>query len=171
MTIAVLFFLFCFDFGQSYNANNVDTESAIVLKNPFEDKNHDAYFGYSIALAMKDGLKDLYVGAPRDQIHGNVFKCSLLNPKDPTCSRMIGKLQSQNNVRLFWIDKKFVVLLLVTDSMQHKNRKNLFGMTVSAFNGKVVSCAHLEPIDENQTKIRNTTGNSTGTSYVSLQLP
>ena len=29
--------------------------------------------------------------------------------------------------------------------MTHKTNKNLFGMTVTALNGKVVSCAHMEP--------------------------
>ena len=30
--------------------------------------------------------------------------------------------------------------------MTKKSNKNLFGMTVTALNDKVVSCAHMEPI-------------------------
>ena len=30
--------------------------------------------------------------------------------------------------------------------MTHKTNKNLFGMTVTALNDRVVSCAHMEPI-------------------------
>ena len=31
--------------------------------------------------------------------------------------------------------------------MTHKTNKNLFGMTVTALNDRVVSCAHMEPIN------------------------
>ena len=35
--------------------------------------------------------------------------------------------------------------------MTKKTNKNLFGMTVTALNDKVVSCAHMEPINGEQT--------------------
>ena len=35
--------------------------------------------------------------------------------------------------------------------MTKKKNKNLFGMTVTALNDKVVSCAHMEPIDGEKT--------------------
>ena len=44
------------------------------------------------------------------------------------------------------------MILVDSHGLMTKTRnKNLFGMTVTAFNDQVVSCAHMEPINGRQT--------------------
>ena len=54
--------------------------------------------------------------------------------------------------------------------MTKKTNKNLFGMTVTALNDKVVSCAHMEPINGEQTFQDELTSQSYSlrTHYVAL---
>ena len=72
----------------AYNAKNVDSKDVIVVKNPSQGNNR---FGHSVALASNY----LYVGAPLDDTHGNVFKCRFtaddLKQQNPACSKVVGK--------------------------------------------------------------------------------
>ena len=43
--------------------------------------------------------------------------------------------------------KIFFNFLILVGVMTKKTNKNLFGMTVTALDDKVVSCAHMEPIN------------------------
>jgi len=114
-----LIFLLLFGESYAYNANNVDSQSVIYLKNAQSGN----FFGHSVAIASE---RNVYVGAPLDQKHGNVFKCSIdgsdYGTQEVQCNRT------------------------TVQGMTEKNNQNLFGMTVSALNGKVVSCAPFEPI-------------------------
>ena len=47
--------------------------------------------------------------------------------------------------------KYITIFLILVGVMTKKKNKNLFGMTVTALNDKVVSCAHMEPINGEQT--------------------
>ena len=73
----------------AYNAKNVDSQDVILLKNPSYRNNS---FGHSVALAKNY----VYVGAPHDDTHGNVFKCRFtaknLQPQSPTCFKVVGKI-------------------------------------------------------------------------------
>ena len=67
----------------------MDSKDVIYLKNPSHENNA---FGHSVALAKNY----VFVGAPHDAKHGNVFKCRFtaknLKPQSPTCSKVVGKL-------------------------------------------------------------------------------
>ena len=116
-----LLFLLLFGVSHAYNAKNVDSQSVIYLKN---DQSGN-FFGHSVAIASESNV---YVGAPLDQTHGNVFKCSIdgsdYGTQEVECHRT------------------------TVQGMTEKSNQNLFGMTVSALNGKVVSCAPFEPITD-----------------------
>ena len=73
----VIFLLFYSHFGGAYN---IDTTSPVELTSP----TNDGFFGVSVALS-KDNV---YVGAPHDDVHGNVYKCP--NSGSP-CSKVPGK--------------------------------------------------------------------------------
>ena len=65
MLETTVFFLFFYaHFGEAYN---IDTTSPVKLTS----HKNDGLFGHSVALS-KDYV---YVGAPDDDIHGNVYKC------------------------------------------------------------------------------------------------
>ena len=74
----------------AYNAKNVDSKDVIFLKNPRTASRNNA-FGHSVALARNY----VYVGAPLDDTHGNVFKCRFtaddLKQQNPACSKVVGK--------------------------------------------------------------------------------
>ena len=72
----VFFLLLYAHFGGAYN---IDTTSPIK----WTSENEGSLFGLSVALS-KDYV---YVGAPADDIHGNVYKCS----KSRSCSVVNGK--------------------------------------------------------------------------------
>ena len=79
------------DDGMNYGwtPKNVDLKSVIHVKNSGDNNN---LFGHSVALAKNY----IFVGAPHDDNHGNVFKCSFnandLNKQNPnTCSKLDGK--------------------------------------------------------------------------------
>ena len=81
-------FLLLFGICSAYNAKNIDTESATILQNP-EPGNTDNLFGYSVALGKnRGGQTYVYVGAPHDRTHGNVFSCRIANKK---CERIDGE--------------------------------------------------------------------------------
>ena len=88
MKLEIFLFLFWLTLIFAYNAENVDTQDVIVLKNTGEQGNQ---FGHSVALT-KDHV---YVGAPKDSTHGNVFDCPF-DPEgekqSPSCSEIDGKL-------------------------------------------------------------------------------
>ena len=73
----------------AYNAKNVDSKNVIFLKNP--SRGNSNTFGHSVALTGDY----IYVGAPHDDTHGNVFKCRFtannLNQQNPRCSKVGGK--------------------------------------------------------------------------------
>ena len=72
----VFFLLLYAHFGGAYN---IDTTSPIIWT-----EKEGSLFGLSVALS-KDYV---YVGAPSDEIHGNVYKC----PKSGSrCSKVPGK--------------------------------------------------------------------------------
>ena len=81
----------------AYNAKNVDSKDVIFLKNPYHGSQNNA-FGHSVALPRnRNAWNYVYIGAPHDDIHGNVFKCKFdasdLNQQTPnTCSKVIGNL-------------------------------------------------------------------------------
>ena len=81
----------------AYNAKNVDSKDVILLKKPYHGSQNNS-FGHSVALARNRNARNyVYIGAPHDEIHGNVFKCrfdaSDLNQQTlNTCSKVIGNL-------------------------------------------------------------------------------
>ena len=83
----------------AYNAKNVDSKDVIYLKNPSHENNA---FGHSVALAKNY----VFVGAPHDANHGNVFKCSFkandLTQQNPTCYKVDGKCTCESKT-FFWI--------------------------------------------------------------------
>ena len=89
----LIIFLLFFGKTNAYNAKNVDSKDVIFLKNPSSPNNA---FGHSVALARNY----VYVGAPLDATHGNVFKCRFdannLNQQNPTCYKVDGKLIRKN---------------------------------------------------------------------------
>ena len=62
-----VFLTFVINNGFAYN---IDTKSAILLKG--NEDNGDGLFGHSVAFSEEF----VAVGAPKDQTHGNVYKCS-----------------------------------------------------------------------------------------------
>ena len=90
MKLEIFLFLIWLSLINAYNAYNVDTKDVIFVKNPTSNK--DNKFGHSVALASNY----IYAGAPHDDVHGNVFKCSFSasDPKqqNPTCSRVNGRM-------------------------------------------------------------------------------
>ena len=62
-------------------AYNIDTESA----KKWERQSNDGLFGHSVALSRSY----IYVGAPKDDKHGNVFRCSTSGSR---CSKIDGKI-------------------------------------------------------------------------------
>ena len=119
----VLLLLF-FGVSYAYNAQNVDLSSVIHMKN----RGSNNLFGHSVAVPSgSTSRRYVYVGAPLDDIHGNVFGCWInganLNKQEVNCNKAD------------------------VDGMTSKDNRNLFGMTVTAMNGKVVSCAPFEPVD------------------------
>ena len=117
----VLLLLF-FGVSYAYNAQNVDLSSVIHMKN----RGSNNLFGHSVAVPSGNARRYVYVGAPLDDIHGNVFGC-WIDGADP----------DKQEVNCHKAD---------VDGMTFKDNRNLFGMTVTALNGKVVSCAPFEPI-------------------------
>ena len=88
MKLEIFLFLIWLSLINAYNAKNVDTQDVIVLQKSGGGKNQ---FGHSVAL-VKDHI---YVGAPLDNTHGNVFKCKFnafdLNKQNPSCQTVNGK--------------------------------------------------------------------------------
>ena len=84
----------------AYNAKNVDSQDVIFLKNPSYRNNS---FGHSVALTKNY----VYIGAPLDDTHGNVFNCKFtaknLKQQNPSCSKVVGKLAEKNCSRIFCI--------------------------------------------------------------------
>ena len=72
----VIFLLFFSHFGWAYN---IDTTSPVRLTS-----SNDGFFGVSVALS-KDNV---YVGAPNDDAHGNVYECEC---DSGSCSVVNGK--------------------------------------------------------------------------------
>ena len=88
MRFEIFLFLMWLGLIYAYNVKNVDSQDVIFLKNRRQGNN----FGHSVALAKNY----VFVGAPHDANHGNVFKCSFnandLNKQNPnTCSKLDGK--------------------------------------------------------------------------------
>ena len=85
----LIIFLLFFGKTNAYNAKNVDSKDVIFLKNPRQGNSNA--FGHSVALAKNY----VFVGAPHDANHGNVFKCRFtannLNQQNPHCSKVGGK--------------------------------------------------------------------------------
>ena len=94
----LLIFLLLFGKNCAYNAKNVDLKSVIHVKNSGENNN---LFGHSVALAKNY----VYVGAPDDSKHGNVFKCRFNandpNQQNPTCSKVDGKCSYERTIFFF----------------------------------------------------------------------
>ena len=63
----------------SFKKDNVDTTNPTIFK-----RQNSGLFGHSVALSKSDA----FVGAPEDEIHGNVFKCSL---QSENCKKMNSK--------------------------------------------------------------------------------
>ena len=86
----LIIFLLFFGKTNAYNAKNVDSKDVIFVKNPSSASRSNA-FGHSVALVKNY----VYVGAPHDKTHGNVFKSRFtarnLNQQNPTCSKVDGK--------------------------------------------------------------------------------
>ena len=121
--------LFFFGISNAYNAKNIDLTSVMHLKNSGDNN----LFGHSVAVPSGNARKRyVYVGAPLDDTHGNVFGCWIdgadLRKQKIDCN-----------------DKATV------GGMTFTNNRNLFGMTVTAMDGKVVSCAPFEPISNPET--------------------
>ena len=99
-----IIFLLFFGVSQAYNANNVDIEDAIYLNNPGGSNNQ---FGHSVALGENPnghlGVQYVYLGAPHDETHGNVFGCGFRgdDPKKqvPDCFKMRGKILKKRRKR------------------------------------------------------------------------
>ena len=66
-------------------AYNIDIGSAVNVKGP-----ENGLFGHSVAVTQDA----IYVGAPKDELHGNVFKCSTSSThcKAPISSRYLLKI-------------------------------------------------------------------------------
>ena len=125
----LLIFLLLFGKNCAYNAKNVDLSSVILLKNNGDNN----LFGHSVAIASGNARKRyVYVGAPLDDTHGNVFACWIdggnLDKQEVNCNTKVS-----------------------VDGMTFTDNRNLFGTTVTAMDGKVVSCAPFEPISNPQT--------------------
>ena len=95
MRLEIFLFLMWLSLIYAYNAKNVDSKDVIFLKNPRENN----VFGHSVALARNY----VFVGAPLDANHGNVFNCSFnaddLNQQTPnTCSKVDGKFCCERNM-------------------------------------------------------------------------
>ena len=78
MLETTVIFLLCF--SHFVGAYNVDTTSPVELTSP----TNDGFFGLSVALS-KDYV---YVGAPSDDTHGNVYECEC---ESGSCSVIDGK--------------------------------------------------------------------------------
>ena len=124
MRLEIFLFLMWLSLIYAYNAKNVDSKDVIFLKNPSRGKSNT--FGHSVALARNY----VYVGAPHDSKHGNVFKCRFNandpNQQNPTCSKVDGKCSyertiffSKSNPYIFWI------LVDSNGLMTNKRNKNL----------------------------------------------
>ena len=89
MRLEIFLFLMWLCLIYAYNAKNVDSKDVIFLKNPRQGNSNA--FGHSVALARNY----VFVGAPHDAKHGNVFKCRFtannLNKQNPACSEVDGK--------------------------------------------------------------------------------
>ena len=104
--------LFFFGISNAFNAKNVDLESVIRLNNPGESKNE---FGHSVALGKStNGNRYVYLGAPQDETHGNVYGCEFdgsnnnsQSPQTPKCFKMNGEY-------------------LRTNVQSHENQLNIF---------------------------------------------
>ena len=144
MRLEIFLFLMWLCLIYAYNAKNVDSKDVIFVKNPSQGNNR---FGHSVALARNY----VYVGAPLDDTHGNVLKCRFtannLYQQNPKCSKVDGKSLSDK----FKNCKFPIIFPILVGVMTKKTNKNLFGMTVTALNDRVVSCAHMEPINGTQT--------------------
>ena len=132
----LIIFLLLFGKNCAYNAKNVDLSSVIVLKNNGDNN----LFGHSVAVASGNARKRyIYVGAPLDDTHGNVFACWIdggnLDKQEVDCNTKVS-----------------------VDGMTFTDNRNLVGMTVTAMDGKVVSCAPFEPISNPQTTNQYTFG-------------
>ena len=91
MLETTVFFLFFYvHFGEAYN---IDTTSPVKLTSNKED----GLFGLSVALS-KDYV---YVGAPDDDIHGNVYKCPTSRG---SCSVVGGKTFEIFDALIFLLD-------------------------------------------------------------------
>ena len=130
----VLLLLF-FGVSYAYNAQNVDLSSVIHVKN----RGSNNLFGHSVAVPSGSTRRVIYVGAPLDDTHGNVFGC-WINGADPDKQEV--NCNQKADIR----------------GMTYKDNRNLFGMTVTAMNGKVVSCAPFEPISNHETTNQFTFG-------------
>ena len=88
MRLEIFLFLMWLSLIYAYNAKNVDSKDVIFVKNPSRENNA---FGHSVALAKNF----IYVGAPHDDTHGNVFNCKFtangLKQQNPRCSKVGGK--------------------------------------------------------------------------------
>ena len=96
MRLEVFLFLMWLSLIYAYNAKNVDSKDVILLKKPYHGSQNNA-FGHSVALPRnRNAWNYVYIGAPHDETHGNVFKCRFtaknLKPQSPTCSKVVGKL-------------------------------------------------------------------------------
>ena len=94
MRLEVFLFLMWLSLIYAYNAKNVDSKDVIFLKNPHNASPKNG-FGHSVALSKNYHNHYVYVGAPHDKTHGNVFKCSfnvkIMNQQNPTCYKVDGK--------------------------------------------------------------------------------
>ena len=95
MRLEIFLFLMWLCLIYAYNAKNVDSKDVIFVKNPSSASRNNA-FGHSVALTRNY----VYVGAPHDKTHGNVFKCRFtannLNQHTPRCYKVDGKLIRKN---------------------------------------------------------------------------
>ena len=96
MRFEIFLFLMWLGLIYAYNVKNVDSQDVIFLKNRRQGNN----FGHSVALAKNY----IYVGAPHDDIHGNVFKCrfnaNYLKQQDPPCSDIDGKSSKEMSLKI-----------------------------------------------------------------------
>ena len=85
MKLEIFLFLVWLSLINADAAKNVDTDEVIVLRNGGRNN----AFGHSVALTGSQ----VYVGAPQDSTHGNVFSCPI-NPikQSPNCRKVNGKL-------------------------------------------------------------------------------
>ena len=86
MKLEIFLFLVWLSLINADAANNVDTEEVIVLRNGGQNN----AFGHSVALTGSQ----VYVGAPQDSTHGNVFRCGFSSnegEQTSNCLRSTGK--------------------------------------------------------------------------------